>query len=195
MEQLNRKTKEVKTMGVFTTNWYLYKTYLHPISKNSQTRNSETTTETYESKKRRGFKPKNQEAKKKTMSFEEDLLEAIDEGLSLLGESAKQAVYFHLEKTFKMNRLDVPYRIEEFIDAVEKIFGSGAKILEIQIMKCLFKKVGYKFKHYPKQKNLTFTEYIVAVKLGKNNYRNSREKQPKLNRKQNRKKIICIQTR
>jgi len=95
------------------------------------------------------------------------LLEAIDEGLSLLGESSKQAIYFHLEKTFKMNRVDIPYRIEEFTDAIEKIFGTGAKILEIQIMRCLFKKVGYTFKHYTKQKNLTFTEYIAAVKLEK----------------------------
>ena len=191
MEQLNRKTKEVKTMGIFTTNWYLYKTYLHPLSKKPQTRNSETVTEIYGSKKRRGFKPKNREASQKTMKFEEVLLEAIDEGLSLLGESAKQSVYFYLEKTFKMNRVDIPYRIEEFTDAVEKIFGSGAKILEIQIMKCLFKKVGYKFKHYPKQKNLTFTEYIAAVKLEKNNYENIKEEQPNPNRKQNGKKDDC----
>ena len=161
-EQLNRKTKEVKTMGVFTTNWYLYKTHLHASPK---------------------F-----EAEKRTMNFEEVLLEAIDEGLSVLGESAKQAIYFHLGKTFKMNRLDIPYRIEEFTDAVEKIFGSGAKILEIQIMKCLFKKVGYKFKHYPKQKNLTFTEYIAAIKLEENNYENIKEQQPNPNRKQNGKK-------
>jgi hypothetical protein len=108
------------------------------------------------------------------------LLEAIDEGLSLLGESSKQAVYFHLEKIFKMNRQNIPYRIEEFTDAIEKIFGNGAKILEIQIMKCLFKKVGYKLKHYPKRKNIMFTEYIAAVKRGKNNHGKVRKKQPKL---------------
>ena len=175
-------------MGAFTTNWYLYKTYLHSISKKPQTQNSETVTEIYGSNKRIGFKSKNREAEKKTINFEEVLLEAIDEGLSLLGESPKQAVYFHLEKTFEMNRVDIPYRIEEFIDAIEKIFGSGAKILEIQIMKCLFKKVGYTFKHYPKQKNLTFTEYIAAVKLDKNNYENIKEEQSNPNRKQNGKK-------
>jgi hypothetical protein len=176
MPQLNRKTKGGKTRGVFTTNWYLYKTHLHPISKKSETQNFETVTEIHRSKKRRWFKPKNRETEKKTMKFEEVLLEAIDEGLSLLGESSKQAVYFHLEKTFKMNRVDIPYRIEEFTDAIEKIFGTGAKILEIQIMKCLFKKVGYSFKHYPKQKNFTFTEYVAAVKLEKDNHGNIRKK-------------------
>ena len=190
IEQINKRGKN---MGVFTTNWYLYKTYLHPTPKTSQTRNSGTVTEIYGSKKR-GSKSKNREAEKKTMNFEEVLLEAIDEGLSLLGESAKRAVYFHLEKTFKMNRLDIPYKIEEFTDAIETIFGTGAKILEIQIMKCLFKKVGYTFKHYPRQKNLTFTEYIAAVKLEKNNYEKIKEEQPNPNRKHNKKKKICIRT-
>jgi hypothetical protein len=175
----------VEIVGAFTTNWYLYKTYLHPISKESQTRNPEPVTQNLGSKKRREFNSKNRGAENKT-KFEEVLLEAIDEGLSLLGESSKQAVYFHLEKAFKMNRLDIPYRIEDFTDAIEKLFGAGAKILEIHIMKCLFKKVGYNFKHYPKQKNLTFTEYIAAVKLEKESNDNMEEQQ--LNRKQNGKK-------
>jgi len=137
MEQLNKKTKEAKTMGVFTTNWYLYKTHLHTSPKI--------------------------EAEKKTMNFEEALLEAIDEGLSVLGESAKQAVYCHLGKTFKITWQNIPYRLEEFTDAIEGIFGAGAKILEIQIMKCLFKKVGHTFKNYPRPKDLTFTEYVTAA--------------------------------
>ena len=115
------------------------------------------------------------EVEKKTMSFEELLLEAIDEGLSLLGESSKQAVYFHLEKDCKINSQDIPYKIEEFTDAFERIFGNGAKILEIRIMKCLFKKVGYTFKHYPRPKSLTFTEYIAAVRIAKDNYEKLKE--------------------
>lgn len=193
MPQLNRKTeRKVKTMGIFTTNWYLYKTYLNPLSKESQTQNPETVTPIYRSKKRRGFNSKNREAENKT-KFEEILLEAIDEGLSLLGESPKQAIYFHLKETFNMNRQDIPYKIEEFTNAIEKIFGAGAKILKIQIMKCIFKKIGYSFKHYPKQKSLTFKEYIAAVKREKNNNGDIEEQELNLNRKQNGKKIIRIQ--
>ncbi len=165
-------------MRVFTTNWYLYKTYLHPFSTKSQKRNSGTETESYGTKKRKKDHSPRIKAEKRTMDFEELLMEAIDEGLSLLGESAKQAIYCHLEKTFKMNRLDIPYRIEEFIDAIERIFGNGSKILEIQIMKCLFKKVGYTVKHHSKQKNLTFTEYITAIKLEKQKRENINEQQP-----------------
>jgi len=190
MPQLNRKTeKKVKKMGVFTTNWYLYKSCLHPLSKESQTQNSET--ENYEPEERRGF---NYNKEAENNKFEEILLEAIDEGLSLLGESPKQAVYFHLETAFNMKRHAIPHRIEEFTDAIEKLFGAGAKIIEIKIMKCLFKKVGYNFKHYPKQKSLTFKDYITAVKLEKDNYGNIEKQELNLNCKQNQKKAICIRT-
>ena len=172
-------------MAAFTTNWYLYKTYLHPVTRESQTPNPEPVTQISGSKKRRGFNCKNREAESET-KFEEVLLEAIDEGLSLLGESSKQAIYFHLEKAFKMNRLDIPYRIEDFTDAIERLFGAGAKILEIHIMRCLFKKAGYNFKHYPKQENLTFIEYIAVVKLEKD--KNDKIKEQYLNCKQNGKK-------
>jgi hypothetical protein len=181
MPQLNRKTNGGKKMGVFTTNWYLYKTYLHPNYKNSEPQNSGAVTRIFGSKRSGGSEPERPDAEKKPQNFEEVLLEAIDEGLSVLGESSKQALYFHLEKTFKMNRRDIPYRIEEFTDAVEKIFGKGARILEIQIMKSLFKKVGYQFKHYSKRKDITFTEYVTAVKVGNGN---AGKKHPKPDRKQ-----------
>jgi hypothetical protein len=171
-------------MAAFTTNWYLYKTYLHSISKASKTRKTEPPTRVHGSKKGAGINSDKQKAGNKTTKFDKVLLEAIDEGLSLLGEESKKAVYSHLEKTFKMNRRDIPHRIEEFTDAIEKLFGAGAKILEIHIMKCLFKKVDYKFKHSPKQKNITFREYVAALKLKKDNNIEERN----LNRKQNGKK-------
>ena len=148
-------------MTIFTTNWYLYKTCLNPTTAKPQKRDA-TSTDVY--------KPKtacNPNTNNKTQDFEELLRESIDDGLSLLGESAKQVVYFHLEKTFKINRQNIPYRIEEFIAAIEKIFGIGAKILEIQMMKSLFKKFGCTTRHHPRQKDLEFTEYVEAIKLAK----------------------------
>ncbi len=96
-------------------------------------------------------------------SFEKLLLEAIDEGLSSLGDSATYAIYFYLEKTFKISRRDIPYKIEEFADAIEKIFGLGAKFLEILIMKQLYEKVGGIIE-YPEHGDLVFTAYVEAVK-------------------------------
>ena len=64
MPQLNRKTDGAKSMGVFTTNWYLYKTYLHPNHKNPQIQNSSKTTRIYGTKERGESKPENLDAEK-----------------------------------------------------------------------------------------------------------------------------------
>src|SRR3989304_7537998 len=86
--------------------------------------------------------------------FEELLAEAVDEGLSSLGDSAKQAIYFHLEKTFSIEKQNIPNKFEEFTNAIEKIFGLGAKTLEIRIIKSLYEKVGRDFKYFPEKENI-----------------------------------------
>lgn len=96
-------------------------------------------------------------------NFDNLLLEAVDETLALLGDSCRHAVYFHLEKTFKIRNQDIPLKFEEFVNAIEQIFGMGAKIIEIQIMKCLHRKVG-DFKYFPKGEDLTLIQYVNTVK-------------------------------
>jgi hypothetical protein len=97
--------------------------------------------------------------------FEKLLLDAVDEGLAWLGESASRAIYYHLENDFNIKRQDIPCKIEGFADAVEKIFGAAAGFLEIEIMKKLHEKVGDSFRYFPEQKNLVFTEYIKTIKF------------------------------
>ncbi|MGQ9551821.1 MAG: hypothetical protein ACUVUE_05275 [Candidatus Bathycorpusculaceae bacterium] len=95
--------------------------------------------------------------------FEELLLEAVDEGLSCLGTSAKQAVYLHLERTFNISREDIPREMGEFAEAMEEIFGNAARLIEIQIMKRLFEKTGH-FKYFARQEDIVFTEYVGALR-------------------------------
>ena len=97
--------------------------------------------------------------------FEKALLEAVDEGLAWLGDAAKQTIYYHLENGFNISRRDIPHKIEGFADAIEKIFGAAAALLEIQIMKKLFEKVGVSLKFLPEQEDLVFTEYVETIKL------------------------------
>lgn len=94
------------------------------------------------------------------MYFEELLLKTIDEEFSSLGSKCKQAIYFHLEKSFKIKKGDIPYRIKEFQEAIENIFGAGAKVLQIRIMKNLFKKIGHPLPHFHNQESLEFTNYL-----------------------------------
>ncbi len=99
------------------------------------------------------------------MNFEKFLLEAIDESFSWLGESGKRTIYFHLEKEYKISKQDIPYRIEDFTEAIEGIFGLGAKLLEIKIMKSLFTKMGYLQPQLHTQESLEFINYIELARI------------------------------
>jgi len=95
--------------------------------------------------------------------FDKLLLDAVDEGLSSMGESSKQAIYFHLEKSFNIKRQEIPRKIKVFEHSMEKIFGLGANFLEILIMKRINAKVGEHIKWHRSQ-DLTLTEYVAAAK-------------------------------
>lgn len=103
-------------------------------------------------------------SQRRSGNYEQLVLQAVDEALSSLGDSPKQAIYFHLEEAFKISKHDIPYKIEEFVDALEKTFGFGAKLLEIQILKHLHEKVGQVFKYSPEKGDLVLTEYVATLR-------------------------------
>jgi len=162
-------------MQPINTRGYVYKTDLHSIYAKTQKRNLGKIKDFNKMKKRKHDydNPKHNNNKKNLMSFEKILLESIDESLFILGDSGKQVVYSHLENTLKMKKKDIPYRIEEFTGAIEDIFKTGANLIEIQIMKCLFKRVGKSFKNKSEQTKLKFLEYLARIKQEKEKQRKS----------------------
>ncbi len=103
----------------------------------------------------------------KTKKFDFMLLEAIDEALSTLGESIKKSVYFHLEASYKIKRHEIPNEIDRFSDSLDKMFGSGARFLEILIIKRFYPKIQITCDwHGPEFviPNLSFKEYLELVK-------------------------------
>jgi len=100
---------------------------------------------------------------KKEKAFEKLLLEAIDNALTSLGESARQAIYFHLENRFKIARKDIPHRLGDFEIGLEKIFGLGAQFIKILIMKDLYGKIGHPLE-WKEGQNLMFTDYVEAAR-------------------------------
>ena len=74
--------------------------------------------------------------------FSKLFLAAVDESLSSLGDSSKQAIFFHLESSFKIKRESIPSNLTEFSKALEGIFGPGASYLERLIIKHLHEKLG-----------------------------------------------------
>jgi len=97
--------------------------------------------------------------------------EAIDEAFSSLGESARKAIYTHLENSFGIKKSEIPYRINDFSDALEKIFGPSARNLEILCIKNIQAKARIDYEcDLPESigSELTFKEY---VRFAKQNYK------------------------
>jgi hypothetical protein len=112
-------------------------------------------------------KLKNALTQKGRANFNMLLLEAIDETLSCLGESSKTAVYHHLETVFNIEKEEIPSMIDDFSRALESLFGLGAKVLEIMVMKSLYAKVRAASRGVSCEwvvPKMTFREYMDLMK-------------------------------
>jgi hypothetical protein len=96
----------------------------------------------------------------RTKDFDKILLEAVDEGLSFLGESGKHMVLFHLERNYSISRYEIPKNPEVFIAGLERIFGAAASVLEKIILKCMYSKLGLK---YEEKEGQTLTDCLKEV--------------------------------
>ncbi len=95
--------------------------------------------------------------------FEELLIDAVDQELSGLGNDAKKATYSCLKSTFGIKKHEIPDKIEEFAIALERIFGAGAKALEIRIIEAVCRRVT-NFKYSPKHGDIFFADYLIALR-------------------------------
>jgi hypothetical protein len=99
----------------------------------------------------------------KQNGFDKLLLDSIDEALLSLGESAKQAIYFHIEHNYQVTRNQIPQNLKQFQTALEKIFGVGSRYLEILIMKKLYAGIGHPLQ-MENNNQLEFTKYVDAAR-------------------------------
>ena len=96
-------------------------------------------------------------------SFNEILFDSIAEAFISLGENVR-ASNFHLEKIFMAKRQHIPYDMDGFSEAFERIFGLSAQYIELLIMKKLNQKVSNKYRWKGPRRlvpDLTFREYGV----------------------------------
>ena len=94
-------------------------------------------------------------------NFSKILLSAVEESLSSLGDSPKQAILFHLENSFQIKKERIPENMTEFAKALERIFGPGASYLEKLIVKRLYEKLDLE---YENGETVDFLERVDSVK-------------------------------
>src|SRR5665647_3682173 len=58
-------------------------------------------------------------------AFYDILLEAIDKSFLSLGEPVRKSIYLYLENSIGIKKIEIPFRIIDFQNALEKLFGVG----------------------------------------------------------------------
>jgi hypothetical protein len=91
------------------------------------------------------------------------IIEAVEKSFSSFNKLDKEATYLHLEKAFKIKKQEIPSKIGEFSNAIEQMFGIGAKLVEIKIIETLHNRIrGFMF--FPKKGDVDFKEYVVSLR-------------------------------
>ncbi|MFN3330844.1 MAG: hypothetical protein ACK419_07960 [Pyrinomonadaceae bacterium] len=96
-------------------------------------------------------------------NFEELFNSAVDKAMLLLEESGRQAIYYHIEKTFGLERNMWHKDVERFAETLEQIFGLGAELLLKAIVKELYSNLGLKFEE---DETFHFPRLVQRVKKG-----------------------------
>lgn len=93
------------------------------------------------------------------------ILNAVDEGLTGLGENVRDTIYYHVETKFQVRREEIPERLEAFHQALEGLLGEGAKTVEKMIARSLFKRLGLNFEEHDDWTLINYVDY--AKKAGR----------------------------
>jgi hypothetical protein len=95
--------------------------------------------------------------------FEATMTEAIDESLTSFKSLNKQEIYSCLENVFKIRKEEISCKIEDFTDALNQMFGIGAKLIEIKIIEAVHKRIP-EFIFTPRRGAVIFKEYIASLR-------------------------------
>ena len=76
-----------------------------------------------------------------TKTFDQILLESIDEVLSAIGTSIRGMIYLQL-KSRGISKEQIPTRIDDFSNALQAILGVGARHIEVHLIKQVQAKTG-----------------------------------------------------
>ena len=93
--------------------------------------------------------------------FAKILIEAVDHGLRILGESSRKAILYHLERDYSVTKRKVPEHPEAFRKGLESIFGAGSLVIERSILKYLYSKLGLKLEE---NRNCRFIDSLNRAK-------------------------------
>jgi len=72
-----------------------------------------------------------------TNAHREVLMLAVKQGLSVLGESVAQVIFYNMDKKYSLKKQDIIEKPDRFVEALQAIFGSGAATIEKLIIQSI----------------------------------------------------------
>jgi len=93
--------------------------------------------------------------------FSDVLLQAVDQALLVPGEIVRAAIYERIERSFQVKREEIPEKLPAFQNALQKLLGAAAKVMERLIAKNLYSRLGINFTEHA---HWTLVEYVEHAK-------------------------------
>jgi KaiC/GvpD/RAD55 family RecA-like ATPase len=97
-------------------------------------------------------------------NVEEAMLEAIDRGLLALGKVVRDTIYDRFDRMYQLRHEEIPVKLNTFHEALQTMFGAGAKVIETQIAKGFSARLGSGF---TENENWTIVDYFELAKRAK----------------------------
>ena len=93
--------------------------------------------------------------------FDDHVRKAIDAGLSIIGETGKEFVYYTMKCQHSIPVADMPQRMETFHTVLLGTFGFGSRIIEKFAAMRLYEELGLGF---PERRDWTLVNYVENAK-------------------------------
>ncbi len=95
------------------------------------------------------------------MTFNQLMLQVVDDSLSVMGEEPKKAMYQYLLTIHSLAKEDIPAKTDEFVLGMKKALGTASTVIERLILKKLYQRIGGTFRE---SQGLEFSDYVEDAK-------------------------------
>jgi len=80
----------------------------------------------------------------------------------MLGESVRNVIYYHVERSHQIRREEIPRKLEAFHQALKSLLGEGGKIVETAIARSLHRVLGLDFREHGNWTPVEYASYVKA---------------------------------
>lgn len=101
-----------------------------------------------------------------SVRLREGLIQAVDQGLGIPGDSVRVAIYERLEISYHIKREEISEKLDRFHEALLDLLGVGAPVMERMIAKNLYCRLGLNFTKHEDWALVDYVDHANAKRSG-----------------------------